>query len=66
MSHSREQQQLNELQNNNIISAMLDALPGASPPSESAEDFNQQKDALSTKLTASMALETNKRGTDEH
>lgn len=57
----QKDEQLNELQDNNRISAMLQAIPGTSPPSEALVEFEQRKDELMTKLSAEIAFEANRK-----
>lgn len=57
----QKDEQLRELQHNNRISAMLQAIPGASPPSEALVAFEQQKDELITKLTSEIAFEASRK-----
>lgn len=66
MFNTRKEEQLSELQHNNRISAILQAIPGAPAPNASWVEFEQEKDALMTKLTTDIAFKSSQGGHDEY
>ncbi len=57
---SRNQEQISSLQLDSFITAMVQAIPTTSPPSDQTVAFERQKEVLETRLKAEIASDAQK------
>ena len=55
---SNRQEEISHLRLDSFITAMVQAIPNASPPSDQTVAFEREKEVLETRLKAEIAIET--------